>query len=858
MGSTAKIIYSSVLAILVVFLFLIFYMQKSAQLVLDKQEIQDTVAQKELAITTIQQALQETTTQVDNATNSVIPELTSNLAAAEKETTALQQEQKALQEKLDQKIAEGDKQLTEFTQLQDQYKEQNSALSDTKDEITSLQEENTSLQAQTQKVVSNQNATQTLLEQKQEQLQQLNAAGHEKDQAIAFYSDKLETTEETLKLVQTEDATRTMNLSLVLDELALKTQLLAKLQDQSGQTTGVTVQPDTSQSTAVSEINALIVKMNQEATPIAPDSNELQSAVDKISELELSNTNLQSYINEQSARIQSLLSDLQNNDTNFIALQEDLSHQQIDNEILRKELDELSLMEEEAGNALTQLQILLTDRENEIEQVITESQETIIPLVEKIEALDLQLTEFQGNNVQLTETIALLETNLSESQTANETLSNELEPAKAALEESTGALSQHQDELDGLNAKNVELQTDNDQLSEQVLALQSTIDEQNSAKETVQSELEAQLAASASSLLTVQDGSDTLKNELEQLSVTAAEKDTVIQELTEKIAADNSDEQLQKNTLLVEEIAAAKVLSDSIGAEHASLLAEKESIIQDLTTELNASKEAEASETQIQEIALLTEAAAATKLALEEQAAMLSSTQQQFADLELKNKELVTTLGDNQSTLTKSQEELSTLTAERDQLLLMTSDSDKDGVSDADDTCPDTVPGAEVNVQGCEEDKDNDGLVNRLDLCPGTASGTEIDSAGCSAEQTTIILEGISFQFGTAELTEDAHSALNSIAAILQNNSEILMEVAGHTDSIGEENANLQLSTLRAQSVLEYLVSQGVTTDRLQAKGYGANEPVADNTTKEGRAQNRRVELKRIDTTTPVQKTEET
>jgi len=71
--------------------------------------------------------------------------------------------------------------------------------------------------------------------------------------------------------------------------------------------------------------------------------------------------------------------------------------------------------------------------------------------------------------------------------------------------------------------------------------------------------------------------------------------------------------------------------------------------------------------------------------------------------------------------------------------------------------------------------------------------------------------------------------------------------VAGHTDSSGNDMLNMELSQSRAESVVEYLVSAGIARERMKAKGYGESRPVADNATAEGRAKNRRVELKRLD-----------
>ena len=119
------------------------------------------------------------------------------------------------------------------------------------------------------------------------------------------------------------------------------------------------------------------------------------------------------------------------------------------------------------------------------------------------------------------------------------------------------------------------------------------------------------------------------------------------------------------------------------------------------------------------------------------------------------------------------------------------------------------------------------------------------------------MLEGVNFQLGTSKLTHNAQSALKHAAIILQNNPEINMEIAGHTDSIGQADRNLKLSTRRAQSVLNYLVSLGVAENRLHAKGYGSNEPIAENTSDTGRARNRRVELRRTEVEQPQSETKQ-
>ncbi|MCK5656345.1 MAG: OmpA family protein, partial [Deltaproteobacteria bacterium] len=92
----------------------------------------------------------------------------------------------------------------------------------------------------------------------------------------------------------------------------------------------------------------------------------------------------------------------------------------------------------------------------------------------------------------------------------------------------------------------------------------------------------------------------------------------------------------------------------------------------------------------------------------------------------------------------------------------------------------------------------------------------------------------------------EAYPLLDEVASILEKNPEMEVEVQGHTDNTGSATYNQWLSEKRAQKVKDYLVSKGIDSSRLEAKGYGLTQPVASNATEEGRAQNRRVELKRL------------
>lgn len=107
-----------------------------------------------------------------------------------------------------------------------------------------------------------------------------------------------------------------------------------------------------------------------------------------------------------------------------------------------------------------------------------------------------------------------------------------------------------------------------------------------------------------------------------------------------------------------------------------------------------------------------------------------------------------------------------------------------------------------------------------------------------------ISLKGVNFEHDSAKLTASSTATLDDAITTLQRRSDINVEVAAHTDSQGTDEYNMGLSERRAASVMAYLTSHGIDAGRLTSKGYGESQPIADNKTKEGRAENRRVELR--------------
>ncbi|WP_158839264.1 OmpA family protein [Polaribacter sp. L3A8] len=176
-------------------------------------------------------------------------------------------------------------------------------------------------------------------------------------------------------------------------------------------------------------------------------------------------------------------------------------------------------------------------------------------------------------------------------------------------------------------------------------------------------------------------------------------------------------------------------------------------------------------------------------------------------------------------------------------------DSDGDGVVDKDDKCA-SVAGPVAN-SGCPwPDSDGDGVLDKDDKCP-TVAGVA-SQGGCpepvitkkDIEVLNFTAKSILFNSGRSTFKPGVTTQLDAIVAIMNKNSKATFAIGGHTDSSGAAATNLRLSEKRAISVRDYLVNNGIATTRLEAKGFGEGFPVDSNTTRAGKANNRRVEIK--------------
>jgi OOP family OmpA-OmpF porin len=156
----------------------------------------------------------------------------------------------------------------------------------------------------------------------------------------------------------------------------------------------------------------------------------------------------------------------------------------------------------------------------------------------------------------------------------------------------------------------------------------------------------------------------------------------------------------------------------------------------------------------------------------------------------------------------------------------------------------------ESTVNQLSADADGDGVSDKFDKCPGTPAGTVVDGAGCPIEFPKDSIGGagasgnIMFEFDSSVLKTSSYPILDKVSADLRGNTGRKLYLEGHASAEGTESYNMSLSKDRANSVKTYLVNSGVDAKRISVKGFGESRPIASNATEEGRAQNRRVEIR--------------
>lgn len=186
-------------------------------------------------------------------------------------------------------------------------------------------------------------------------------------------------------------------------------------------------------------------------------------------------------------------------------------------------------------------------------------------------------------------------------------------------------------------------------------------------------------------------------------------------------------------------------------------------------------------------------------------------------------------------------------------------DNDADGIVDAKDNCPNDPEDLDGfhDDDGCPDpDNDGDRIPDVDDFCPNTPGVRGGDRPGCPKKESLIVVtekeiritQQIQFEFNKAVIRPGiSYKILDEVVGVLNDNPKIDLEVQGHTDNVGGDSYNMELSQERADAVRAYLLSRGIQPRRLVAKGYGLRQPLVPNNTAENRELNRRVQFIRTE-----------
>ena len=174
--------------------------------------------------------------------------------------------------------------------------------------------------------------------------------------------------------------------------------------------------------------------------------------------------------------------------------------------------------------------------------------------------------------------------------------------------------------------------------------------------------------------------------------------------------------------------------------------------------------------------------------------------------------------------------------------VIVDGDDDNDTVLNSVDECPKTPTGVIVDKKGCDIDTDRDGILNVNDICPNTLFDTTVNSDGCPK---TVPLN-VNFENNSDVIQDSSDANIQEYADFLTKHTNYHANIIGYTDNVGRESYNQRLSEKRAAMLVKELTARGVNPSQLSSEGAGESNPIADNSTEEGRAKNRRIEAELV------------
>ena len=524
--------------------------------------------------------------------------------------------------------------------------------------------------------------------------------------------------------------------------------------------------------------------------------------------------------------------------------------------------------------------------QNDLSAEIRQMQEQLAAKDRELEVAHAMLEQLRSKLVESLAVERALTEEMAETTRSQQARTSELNTALNSV--STSVEQQHQQITDA-RSRNQTLTAERDQLRNELASLNAQLEQQHQQVTDAQSRNQTLTAER-----------DQLRKELTSSNalLEAAQSDTSVSKQA-LAAAQQQIEELQK------ELQVLKADTASLTGERNELrgeLAGQQEQVSTLQAELQALTTAKG------QADMLATQLADTRTRLESNEGTLLETGEQLAAVKIERDELRINLNDCKVALAglpsdeaagqPPQPSGDTSAAPTTALAPGSQDADGDGVANIRDLCPGTPASARVDAIGCpvettqmatpapmtaphampapppaphkasppapavpaapgkptapiaalapgSQDADADGIPDSRDLCPESLASAEVDATGCAAD-TAIKLEGVNFANDSHELIGEARRILDRVATVIQQNPDLRLQVAGHTDNQGDPEYNQQLSMQRAEAVMNYLVAKGVNRKHIGAVGYGGQRPIADNSTTKGQQENRRVELRRL------------
>lgn len=569
MNSTGKILFGSFLAISVTLMFLIFSMQKSAQLKLDMTDIQHAITTKDNTIKSIRGKLAsaQATAQHAEIKNKLIPTLQNNLKTIEQEKLVYIQQLDDFQAELQNQTDIAEKRLAEIKDLQKQQQEQQQLLDKSMTEIATADQHKSELTATLQ-------ATQQEITTRELESERYVETLAQKDRVIQIYKEKLDKIADDMTFMQVNDSNDRLNLKLILDELAIKTATVEQLTNQLNWANS----PET-QSRKL---------LTQEPSPTT--DNETDQAL--IIKLSLENDNLGLEIQEQKKLLKELQSKCTSNDELISSYATELEQLRLtnsakdnDSRVLQDRINTIELN-------TAQLKNDLDNKEKELQKAKTQTQAIAEPLTKKITALERQLSQGATLYTQIAKSLSQAQTSLATLQNEKKILTDELNSLKTANKNAEAQLATLSGVLESKEVALLQKEDTRQSLAGKIDPLKQALTESEERYASLTNnftDLKEQLVCAVESR-------EELSSNFEFLQSEVAEQDVIIQKLEKRLADESAqivelkgdvikadldsakmakagEKNKERISKLIEEVAAAKANTAGLEARNKELLA---------------------------------------------------------------------------------------------------------------------------------------------------------------------------------------------------------------------------------------------------------------------------------------------